>query len=71
MELGLLPALGSGIGELGRTGQVSRLVDGYLRPYTRAFERVWYCSYLAEALGDFTDDGELADSVKASRYAIT
>ena len=43
MELGLLPALGSGIGELARTGQATRLIEGYLRPYARAFERVWYC----------------------------
>jgi glycosyltransferase involved in cell wall biosynthesis len=64
MEIGLLPALGGGIGELHRTGQISRFVDGYLRPYVRAFERVWYFSYLPEALGDFTDDRELADSVR-------
>jgi len=48
MELGLLPALGSGIGELRRTGQASRFIDGYLRPYARAFGRVWYFSYLPE-----------------------
>jgi glycosyltransferase involved in cell wall biosynthesis len=62
MELGLLPALGSGIGDLRRTGQVSRLIDGYLRPYARAFERVWYFSYLPESFGDDVDD----DSVRAT-----
>jgi glycosyltransferase involved in cell wall biosynthesis len=49
MELGVLPALGGGIAELARSGQASRLVDGYLRPYARAFERVWYVSYLSGA----------------------
>jgi len=64
MQLGLLPALGGGIGELSRTGQASRLIEGYLRPYARAFERVWYGSYLPEALGDFIDDAELGASVR-------
>jgi glycosyltransferase involved in cell wall biosynthesis len=40
------------------------LIEGYLRPYARAFERVWYCSYLPEALGDFIDDAELGASVR-------
>src|SRR5262249_14584857 len=64
MELGLLPALGGGIGELRGTGQASRLIDGYLRAYVRAFPRVWYFSYLPEALGDFTDDGTLCEAVR-------
>jgi glycosyltransferase involved in cell wall biosynthesis len=64
MELGLLPALGSGIGELSRTGQASRLIEGYLRPYACAFARVWYFTYLPEALADFTDDRALADAVR-------
>jgi glycosyltransferase involved in cell wall biosynthesis len=64
MEVGLLPALGSGIGELRRTGQASRLIEGYLRPYARAFERVWYASYLPETLGEYTDDPEISASVR-------
>jgi len=63
MEVGLLPALGSGIGELSRTGQASRLIEGYLRPYARAFAHVWYFSYLPEALADHTDDRELGEAV--------
>lgn len=63
MELGLLPALGSGIGDLEETGQASRLIEGYLEPYARAFERVWYFSYRPESLADFTGDHELARSV--------
>jgi glycosyltransferase involved in cell wall biosynthesis len=63
MELGLLPALGSGIGELRRTGQASRLIEGYLKPYASAFERVWYFSYLPEAFAEFTDDKGLGDAV--------
>jgi glycosyltransferase involved in cell wall biosynthesis len=64
MELGLLPALGSGIGDLERSGQASRLIDGYLRRYARAFDRVWYASYLPEALSDFTGDAGLSASVR-------
>lgn len=64
MELGLLPALGGGIAELRKSGQDSRLIDGYLQPYTRAFERVWYFSYLPETLRDYTDDGRLLASVR-------
>jgi glycosyltransferase involved in cell wall biosynthesis len=64
MELGLLPALGSGIGELRRTGQASRLIEGYLKPYARAFARVWYFSYLPETLAEFTDDRALGDTVR-------
>jgi hypothetical protein len=56
-EVGLLPALGGGIGDLEATGQASRLIDGYLRPYARAFDRVWYFSYLPEALGAPGGDG--------------
>ncbi len=63
MELGLLPALGSGIGELQRTGQASRFIDGYLEPYARAFARIWYFSYLPEALTDFTDNRTLNETV--------
>ncbi len=64
MEIGLLPALGGGIGELGLSGQISRFLDGYVKPYARAFERVWYFSYLPEALSDFTDDRELDNAVR-------
>src|SRR5262245_18358618 len=63
MELGLLPTLGGGIAELQRTGQASRLIDGYLRAYARAFGSVWYASYLPEALRDYTDDPELCATV--------
>ena len=64
MELGLLPALGGSIRELRSTGQDSRLIDGYLTPYAGAFERVWYFSYLPEALADYTDDARLLQSVR-------
>lgn len=64
MELGLLPALGGGIAELRRTGQDSRLIDGYLTPYAGAFERVWYFSYLPEALAEYTADARLLESVR-------
>jgi glycosyltransferase involved in cell wall biosynthesis len=57
--LGLLPAIRGGLGELARTGQHTRLIDGYLRRYAAAFEGVRYFSYLPESLGAFTADPEL------------
>jgi glycosyltransferase involved in cell wall biosynthesis len=54
--LGLLPAIRGGLGELARTGQHTRLVDGYLRRYAAAFDAVRYFSYLPESLADFTSD---------------
>jgi glycosyltransferase involved in cell wall biosynthesis len=59
MILGLLPAIRGGLGELARTGQHARLIDGYLKPYARAFDGVRYFSYLDETLADFTRDIEL------------
>lgn len=64
MELGVLPALGGSIAELRRSGQDSRLIDGYLRPYAGAFDRVWYFSYLPESLRDYTDDAPLLSEVR-------
>ena len=64
MTLGLLPALGGGLGELASTGQAGRLLDGYLARYVGAFERVLYFSYLVEALGDFTRDPALLGRVE-------
>src|SRR2546429_5011482 len=59
MVLGILPAIRGGLGELATTGQHTRLIDGYLKPYTRAFEAVRYFSYLAESLDAYTTDLEL------------
>jgi glycosyltransferase involved in cell wall biosynthesis len=64
MRLGLLPALGGGIRELARSGQVSRLVDGYLRRYAEAFDEVVYFSYLPESLEEFTDDARMRARVR-------
>ena len=63
MTVGLLPALGSGLGELDAGGQLSRLVDGYLVPYARAFGDVRYFSYLPESLAAFTQDAALLERV--------
>lgn len=62
--LGLLPAIRGGLGDLARTGQHSRLLDGYLARYVRAFDEVRYFSYLRESLGEFTDDAELHARVR-------
>jgi glycosyltransferase involved in cell wall biosynthesis len=56
VRLGLLPALGGGLGELATTGQVGRLLDGYLARYVTSFEHVLYFTYLTESLRDFTSD---------------
>lgn len=64
MRVGLLPALGGGIRALAATGQQSRLIDGYFRPYLEAFEGLDYFSYLPESLADFTDDAGLLAGVR-------
>ena len=64
MTVGLLPSLGGGIRGLASTGQAPRLVDGYLRPYVRAFGRVLYFSYLCESLEEFTEDRALLEGVE-------
>lgn len=64
MRVGLLPALGGGIRALAETGQQSRLIDGYFRPYLRAFDGLDYFSYLPESLAEFTDDAALLERVR-------
>ena len=64
MRLGLLPALGGSIASLRASGQDSRLVDGYLRPYAHAFGEVTYFSYAPEALAEYTDDSALRAAVE-------
>lgn len=64
MVLGLLPSVRGGLGELARTGQHPRLIDGYFRPYARAFSEVRYFSYLAESLSQYTGDPELLTRVR-------
>ncbi|HKB25586.1 MAG TPA: glycosyltransferase family 4 protein [Methylomirabilota bacterium] len=64
MVLGLLPAIRGGLGELAKTGQHTRLIDAYLRPYARAFEEVLYFSYLAESLEAYETDRELGARVR-------
>jgi glycosyltransferase involved in cell wall biosynthesis len=64
MRVGLLPALGGGIRALAQTGQQSRLIDGYFRPYLRAFDSLDYFSYLPESLAEFTDDAALLEGVR-------
>jgi glycosyltransferase involved in cell wall biosynthesis len=64
MTVGFLPALGSGIRALAETGQLSRLLDGYMRPYAEAFGEVLYFSYLPESLNEFTSDPTLLKRVR-------
>lgn len=64
MILGLLPAIRGALGELARTGQDARLLDGYIRPYVAAFEEVRYFSYRDESLSDFTSDPALLSRVR-------
>ena len=62
--LGLLPEIRGGLGALARAGQHSRFIDGYLKPYARAFDEIRYFSYLTESLADYTDDAEVRASVR-------
>ena len=64
MILGLLPAIRSGLGDLARTGQQSRLIDGYFRRYARAFDDVYYFSYLHESLATYCADRALLGRVR-------
>lgn len=64
MVLGLLPAIRGGIGELARTGQHSRFIDGYLTPYARAFDQVRYFSYLKESLEPYRAGRTLPANVR-------
>ena len=64
MRVGLLPALGGGIRAMAQSGQQSRLIDGYFRPYLAAFEGLDYFSYLPESLAEFTDDPMLRARVR-------
>ena len=64
LTLGLLPALGGSIASLRASGQDSRLIDGYFRPYAAAFGHVAYFSYAPERLADYTDDRALAAAVQ-------
>jgi glycosyltransferase involved in cell wall biosynthesis len=64
MILGLLPAVRGGLGELAKSGQHARLIDGYLRPYAGAFDAVRYFSYLDESLDSYTRDPELTARVR-------
>jgi glycosyltransferase involved in cell wall biosynthesis len=64
MRVGLLPALGGGIRALAQTGQQSRLLEGYFRPYLETFDGISYFSYLPESLAEFTDDPTLHRRVR-------
>lgn len=57
--VGVLPALGSGLTDLARTGQDERLLGYDLTHYAAAFERVLYFSYFDESAAEFTRDAAL------------
>jgi glycosyltransferase involved in cell wall biosynthesis len=61
--IGILPALGSGLTDLRRTGQHERLLNYDLRHYCESYDRVYYVSYFRESLGDFTGDPLLLEKV--------
>ena len=62
--VGVLPALGSGLTDLRRTGQDDRLLRHDLSAYARAWARVYYFTYFDERLEDFTDDPLLLERVR-------
>jgi glycosyltransferase involved in cell wall biosynthesis len=62
--VGVLPALGSGLTDLARSGQHDRLLDYDLRHYAQAFREVRYFSYFDERVEDFTADALLRARVR-------
>ncbi|MBI1736459.1 MAG: glycosyltransferase family 4 protein [Candidatus Rokubacteria bacterium] len=54
--VGVLPALGSGLTDLARSGQHDRLLGYDLRHYAQVFGEVRYFSYFDERVEDFTTD---------------
>lgn len=56
LVVGILPALGSGLTDLRRTGQHERLLAYDLRHYSEAYDHVYYFSYFRESLAAFTGD---------------
>ena len=64
MIVGMLPALGGGLRALAASGQASRLVEGYFRPYVAALGRVDYFTYAPERLDEFTRDPLLLERVR-------
>jgi glycosyltransferase involved in cell wall biosynthesis len=62
--VGVLPALGSGLTDLRRTGQHERFLGYDLSHYARAFEEVHYFSYFDERLEEFTVDPVLRARVR-------
>ncbi|MGH7354703.1 MAG: glycosyltransferase [Candidatus Rokuibacteriota bacterium] len=63
LVVGILPALGSGLTDLRRSGQHERLLAYDLRHYARGASGVIYFSYFDERLEDFTDDPALLSKV--------
>jgi glycosyltransferase involved in cell wall biosynthesis len=61
--VGILPALGSGLTDLRRTGQDERLLAYDLRHYGEAYDHVLYFSYFRETLPEFTRDPHLLQKV--------
>jgi len=62
--LGVLPALGSGLTDLARSGQHERLIDYDLRAYAEVYDRIFYFSYFDERLEQFTDDPVLRERIR-------
>lgn len=56
LVVGILPALGSGLTDLRRSGQHERLLAYDLRHYSEAYDHVYYFSYFRESLAAFTRD---------------
>ena len=64
--VGILPALGSGLTDLARSGQHERLLDYDLRAYAQGFDRVRYFSYCHESLDNFTTDAARNNPVRTA-----
>jgi glycosyltransferase involved in cell wall biosynthesis/SAM-dependent methyltransferase len=65
--VGILPALGSGLTDLRRSGQHERLLAYDLSHYAAGYDSVYYFSYFDETLAEFTGDRLLRDRVVVLR----
>ncbi len=62
--LGVLPALGSSLGDFRRHGQLDRLLSYYFPAYLEGFDRIRFFSYEPERIEELTDDPALRAGIE-------
>jgi glycosyltransferase involved in cell wall biosynthesis len=64
LVLGILATPHTGFRVMRETGQLHRLVDGYLRRYLETFDQIYYFSYLDENLDEFDLPSDVRQRVR-------